>query len=39
MLKKIVSALALTGLASGSAFALNDPGFENGNAWVTRSVD
>lgn len=35
MLKKIVSALALTGLASGSAFALNDPGFENGNAWVT----
>jgi hypothetical protein len=29
MLKKIVSALALTGLASGSAFALNNPGFED----------
>lgn len=29
MLKKIVSALALTGLASGSAFALSNPGFED----------
>lgn len=29
MLKKIVYALALTGLASGQAFALNNPGFED----------
>lgn len=40
MLKKIVSALALTGLATGSAFALNNPGFEAGvganpAGWVT----
>jgi hypothetical protein len=30
MLKKLVYALALTGLASGQAFALNNPGFESG---------
>jgi hypothetical protein len=30
MLKKLVYALALTGLASGQAFALNNPGFEAG---------
>lgn len=35
MLKKLVYALALTGLASGQAFALNDPGFENASNWVT----
>ena len=40
MLKKIVYALALTGLASGQAFALNNPGFEDGvganpAGWVT----
>jgi hypothetical protein len=40
MLKKIVSALALTGLVSGPAFALNNPGFEdslgaNPPGWVT----
>ena len=35
MLKKLVYALALTGLASGQAFALTDPGFENANNWVT----
>ena len=35
MLKKIVYALALTGLASGQAFALTDPGFEDGSNWIT----
>ncbi len=35
MLKKLVYALALTGLASGQAFALTDAGFENANNWVT----
>jgi len=30
MLKKLVYALALTGLASGQAFALTNPGFETG---------
>lgn len=30
MLKKLVYALALTGLASGQAFALSNPGFESG---------
>ena len=40
MLKKIVYALALSGLASGQAFALNNPGFEdslgaNPTGWVT----
>lgn len=32
MLKKIVYALALAGLASGQAFALNNAGFETGDA-------
>lgn len=32
MLKKLVYALALTGLASGQAFALTNAGFESGNA-------
>jgi hypothetical protein len=31
MFKKLVYALALTGLASGQAFALSNPGFESGN--------
>lgn len=40
MLKKIVYALALSGLATGQAFALNNPGFEDGlganpAGWVT----
>jgi PEP-CTERM motif len=40
MLKKTVYALALTALASGQAFALNNPGFEDGlganpSGWVT----
>lgn len=40
MLKKIVYALALSGLASGQAFALNNPGFEDGlganpTGWVS----
>jgi hypothetical protein len=40
MLKKTVYALALTALASGQAFALNNPGFEdslgaNPTGWVT----
>ncbi|MEY4908664.1 MAG: hypothetical protein RL260_2382 [Pseudomonadota bacterium] len=34
MLKKLVYALALTGLASGQAFALTDAGFEAGSSWV-----
>lgn len=37
MLKKLVYALALTGLASGQAFALTDAGFELGNSWLTPS--
>lgn len=35
MLKKLAYALVLTGLVSGQAFALTDPGFENGNNWIT----
>jgi hypothetical protein len=40
MLKKLVYALALTGLASGQAFALSNPGFEAGlganpAGWIT----
>ncbi|WP_338412952.1 PEP-CTERM sorting domain-containing protein [uncultured Sphaerotilus sp.] len=40
MLKKLVYALALTGLASGQAFALTNPGFEAGlganpAGWIT----
>jgi hypothetical protein len=35
MLKKLAVAMTLTALASGQAFALNDPGFEVANNWVT----